>query len=226
MFVSVGIPGVMGSGVGEAAGIAPARGVIEYVEGEVFLDSAAAQVGDVIENGSTIRTGDDGVCEIVIGAKNIIRVLEGTQAVIDLDPQNPTVNLQSGAAAAVLNTLQVLGRRRTLNFTTSSTVAGVRGTALFIRVEEGGSTYVCTCYGTLRLNAGSATDALDVSSSHHAAYRFTRNDHGGMSVVRAGLLYHDDKAMEALADRIGVRIPWEDTQYTTPEDWGGSSSGY
>ncbi len=46
-----------------------------------------------------------------------------------------------------------------------------------------------------------------VVSDSHKALRFAAGP-GGIQVSAAGLLYHNDATMDALARKIHVRIPW------------------
>jgi hypothetical protein len=50
-------------------------------------------------------------------------------------------------------------------------------------------------------------DTREVTADHHKAYRYM-NTPDGTKVESAGLLYHDDEAMDAVAEQIGVDIPW------------------
>jgi hypothetical protein len=155
-----------------------------------------------------VRTGRRAYCEIVFGGRNIFRIQAESVAVVDLGAGRGSISLQQGALAAVFYKLQRLGAEEaTIRLDTPTTVAGVRGTVFFIKVESPESTYVCTCNGILRLTDLQETIRRLVRSDNHKAYRFLQAD-GETKVRSAPLLYHNSASMNTLARRIRVSIPW------------------
>lgn len=187
----------------------PLQGEVVYLEGEVTVDGKPCTVGQAVPNGATVATGPASLCEIVFGKENVMRLQEKTLVVFDLKPDSPGVRLASGSLAAVFNKVKALGS--TFRVATSGAVAGVRGTAFFIRVEDGNNTYVCACYGEVGVSSQGAVEE-GLSSSRHTARRFTAKD-GSTVSEKAGLLYHDDALMNAVAARIGAVIPWGSGSY-------------
>lgn len=178
---------------------------IEYLEGEVQIDSDAATVGQIVDAGARIQTGADGIAEIVFGSGNALRVEENTFLTLDLtDPANG-IDLRRGVVAAVFEGLETIGvgPERTLHVNTPTTIAGVRGTVFFIRVESEESTYVCTCHGELSFDDGDLT----VRAARHSARRFIRTS-DGIAVETAAEEYHDSDSLNAVADVVGVTIAW------------------
>jgi hypothetical protein len=48
----------------------------------------------------------------------------------------------------------------------------------------------------------------EVQATHHKAFHY--REEGDKIISEAGkLLYHDDASMEAIAEKIGVTIPWD-----------------
>jgi len=47
-----------------------------------------------------------------------------------------------------------------------------------------------------------------VTSSHHSARRFKKDSKGAITIETAGLAYHDDSGVEALAKKVGEVIDW------------------
>ena len=185
-----------------------ARGVVEYLEGEVTLNGVAAEIGQEIELKTTVRTGAASYCEIVFWGGNIFRLEENTTAVIEIDADHHVIDLQQGALAAVFAKLQLLGSMKNFfGIKTRTAVAGIRGAAFFIRVEDADSTYICTCNGHTELSDARNRLSRKVSAGAHKAFRFSRQN-GSSEVVSATLLYHDNATIDPLAERIGETISW------------------
>ena len=187
-----------------------AKGVIVFLEGEVLLEESDAFIGQEVPLGVTIETGPDSFCEVIFDKRNIFRIREKCKAVLNIDEEHRRIDLHTGSVAFVFNRLQTRASRRgTFTVNTPTAVAGVRGTAVFIKVESAGSTYVCTCNGSLTLNDALGGGARQVESKLHKAYRYSRKGES-ISTERAPLLYHDNASMDALSAKIGYRIRWGD----------------
>lgn len=180
---------------------------VEYVEGDVRIDGDPAEFGQRVSFGALIQTADDGYVDIVFEEGNILRIDPDSVVQLSLGRRIRRVQLRSGQLAAVAEGLRRDSHERRLILETPTTVAGVRGTLFFARVESADSTYVCTCYGELEME-GPGFDPFSVSSVHHAARRFTRATNGSVGVVEAPLLYHDDDDMSALAAKVGITVDW------------------
>jgi hypothetical protein len=180
------------------------KGTISYLEGDVFLNNKEAQIGDAVISSDTLQTGEASFCEVVFEDANIFRLDELTITRINWTQSD--ILLEQGGISAVFNKLDKLIREMK-DFTISSptTVAGVRGTVFYARVEDADNTYVCICNGELNMEYGE--DALGIEADHHKAYRFT-NVNGKVSWTDAPMLYHDDPKMDALASGIDYTIPW------------------
>ncbi len=198
---------VKAGGRGEQTPLNP-KGVIEYLEGEVLVNGAQAEIGQEITMGATVQTGEDSFCEIVFAGKNIFRIQEQSTASLEIDEIQGSITLKQGAMAAVFTKLQTLSASGgTFRVQTPTAVAGVRGTAFFIKVEDADSTYICTCNGVLGIEDAEQGNRRTVKSEHHRAYRFSRGT-GGIRMRRAPRLYHNNATMNVLAAKIRVRIPW------------------
>jgi hypothetical protein len=202
-------PATLRAGGGAEPAPANPRGVIEYSEGDVMVDGRPAEIGQEIAPGAAVQTGEDSTCIIVFGGKNIFRIQELSSAVIHIDENRGSIELTRGALAAVFDRLQTLGSSGgAFRIQTPTTVAGVRGTAFFIKVEDANNTYVCTCNGTLGLEDVDQGNARNVRARHHRSYRFTRGGEGIKS-SRVPMMYHTDSDITSLASRIRVRLPWK-----------------
>jgi hypothetical protein len=184
------------------------RGVIEYLEGDVLLNGSAAEIGQEIPLGASVQTGEDSLCIILFAGKNIFRIQEQSIAIIEIDESMGSIDLKQGGLAAVFSKLQTLSSSGgTFRIQTPTAVAGVRGTAFYVQVEDENNTYICTCNGRLGIQDVEQSNSRSVRSDYHAAYRFSRNGEG-IRLSSASLLYHSDATMNLLAAKIRIRIPW------------------
>lgn len=185
------------------------EGRLDYFEGEVSVNGEAAEIGMPVATGDLITTGPASVADVVFGGRNIFRLDEETSARLTLDTARQGVRLERGTFAAVFDELVTTGDSGDARFLleTNVTVAGVRGTTFFVRVESDESTFVCTCHGSLRMDPRAGASPFTVTNYRHEAYRFRLTE--GEVVVESELdLYHTTEELNRLADRIGVTIPW------------------
>lgn len=186
------------------------EGEIVYLEGNVTVDGNAADFGTVVQPGSVIETDGSSLCDVVFGDKNIIRIYENT--ITELDMYTGKAELKKGALGAVLFRLTSFVSPDGSKFQVSSpdVVAGVRGTVLYLKIEEDGQTYFCTCYGKIQLEAPTGKARRTVEAYHHKAYRYITGEDGKVRLERALKEHHDDISMESIADQIGEEIEWRD----------------
>lgn len=193
-----------------AIGQSSATGQIEYLEGNVELNGAFADIGAQVEVGDIIRTGSDGFAEVVFNRRNIFRIGANTRATLRLTDSRPGIDLDRGSVTAVFERLQRIGGNNpSFEIRTPTAVGGVRGTSFFVKVESPNSTYVCACNGTLQVPLQGST-SLNITGTHHRAYRFVKNERGEADVSTAALEHHGDEDLESLAEKIDHEIPWSD----------------
>lgn len=192
------------------AALAADKASIIYVDGEVTMNGSPATVGDDVQPGATIKTGSDGLCEVVFNRKNIIHITSSTILTFDREVLSRGATLRGGAIAMVLRNLGPFARNPgelRFRIQTSTAVAGVRGTCFFVKVEDDNDTYICCCNGSLHIAGPSGEFTKNIAGSHHREVRVTRSD-AGLSVSAAPLLYHTDADVEAIAAKIGETIDW------------------
>lgn len=128
-------------------------GKITLIRGDVLANGKKASKGSIVQDGTIIRTGDDALCEIVFNERNIIRIFDRSETVLNLSPRKRNIFVKAGAIANVFKKLgrgsQQKGYR--LAVTTPTAVAGIRGTSFYVRVESKESTYVCDCNGRIEV---------------------------------------------------------------------------
>lgn len=187
----------------------PTVGTIVYMEGNVSINGAPADFGDTVESSDSLSTGAASYCEIVFDRGNIFTLEENTVTVIDWD--RGEIKLEQGAMAALFTKLEkVIGNNKDFTIQTPTVAAGIRGTAFFIKVEDRENSYLCICNGALNVTGADLDKGIE--SDHHKAYRFTQE---GQSVnwSNAPLLYHDDPKMDGVAQKIGEKILWGNSEY-------------
>jgi hypothetical protein len=182
---------------------------VDYVNGEVSIDGRTVEPGAAVKAVFTVKTGAASACGIIFNEKNILHVDENTEAYVDLASDLKRVDLRRGTLASALRKLAALSSAEEERFRVSSptAVAGVRGTVFFVKVEDQGSTYLCTCNGVLHLRDRQDGNARRVESAHHEAYRFSKSG-DAYSSSGAPMEYHTDQMMELGAARIGETIDW------------------
>jgi ferric-dicitrate binding protein FerR (iron transport regulator) len=203
----VGAGRVWAGGTAETGPVNP-RGTIEYLEGVVLLNGVGAQIGQQVPVGATIATAESSYCEVVFAGRNIFRIEPLTVIRIEIEERRGAIDLREGAVAAVFQKLQrIRSSGGAFRLQTPTAVAGIRGTVFYVRVEDQDNTYICTCNGATRLADIGESFQRYVRADRHKALRFSK--HGErITASPAPLLYHDNPSMDALAARIGVRIPW------------------
>ncbi len=188
---------------------ADANGRMIRLEGKVTVDGAAAELNMAVAPGARIITGSGASCEITFNDRNIIRLFENSDMVLDLGRPEKQISLKSGALANVIKKLRGLLPSRTAWFSveTPTAVAGIRGTSFFVKVENDVSSYICCCNGAIEVKDGDDRTRRDIEAAHHKAVRLTKTD-DAVSITDAPMLYHEDDELEATAGRIGVQIDW------------------
>ena len=195
-----------------AAASAPVVGVVEYLDGDVLIDGVQADFGMKVGYGAVVETGVDSYCEIKFDGKNVFRLRESTIAEIKLSVEQPEIAVKKGTFAAVFNKLEKLTTGQPFKVRTQTTVAGVRGTAFFVKAIDENNTYICICNGELAIGLTDGTEMDDpdmktMKSGYHLAY-YHRRVNGETVIEKASLEHHTNEEMEMLADHIGDNIEW------------------
>ena len=179
---------------------------IVYIEGDVRIDGAAAEIGKLLPPKVLVETGSTGSCDIVLGAKNALRISPNAIAQLDFSGIVKEVTLKKGGFAAVLRGLVKSADYDSFRVVTAAASAGVRGTCFCVWAGEN-ETYICACNGAVRTLDAKGSNVLSLESAHHLAKYYTVSG-GATSVRPAGLEHHDDAAVESLAARIGETVDW------------------
>jgi outer membrane protein OmpA-like peptidoglycan-associated protein len=120
--------------------------VIVFLVGEVFIKGedtgwVQAEVGNILGEGTWIRTGPESYCEIVISSGTLFRMKDRSELLIALLPskegdRRSLLHLMEGDLFAKV---QKITYRSTDSVQTESVTLGVRGTQFLVRKERGGT---------------------------------------------------------------------------------------
>jgi len=192
---------------GEASEEGSSAGVLQYLEGIVQINDVHAVVGDMVYDGDVLTTLEGAFAEIQFGENRVLRAQENTRLTINTSEKS--FGLDQGAMGVVQSKPKRFSRQKAWLVKTPSTVAAVRGTVYYIKVEDENSVYFCLCNGKIHLEDVYGENDIIYGAAHHEAYRFIRNG-DSIERVKAPMLYHSDEDMESLARSVGVDIDWTD----------------
>lgn len=187
---------------------ASVQGTVKYAEGDLTINGVPAAVGAAVRNGDTVKTGADGICEITFAGRNIIQIRSNSLAVLNFESFARGIQLQSGSLAAVLKELAPTATANRFQVDTPATVAGVSGTAFYVKVLEASTTYFCLCNGAISLQDNRGGNPRRLEAAHHTAVAYVKSN-GTITVKSAPVLYHSDAEMQRLAGKVGYIIKWD-----------------
>jgi hypothetical protein len=181
--------------------------ILNYAGSVTINGKAVTSTGEAIKFGDLIQTGEASFCELVINEKNILRLNPGTKLTFNISEKENRLDLLQGWLAGI--TKNITAKDRTYLIKSPTSVAAVRGTSFCTKVENPNSTYFCVCNGKIELQSSKGEVADLVAAPHHSARRFKRANDGTISIDKnPGVLYHNDKGIEAMAQKINVTVDW------------------
>ena len=181
------------------------RGKITLALGKVTVNNKSVNSGAIIKFGDVIETGIDGVCELSIGDKSLLRISTNSRLVFNVSGEKNILELQKGWLAGI--TRKAFTKNGIYLIKTPTVAAAIRGTSYCIKIENPKSSYFCVCNGVINLQGAGAARGVDVTSSHHSAKRFKLDKTGKLEIDhKPGLLYHGDKTIEELAGKINEKV--------------------
>ncbi len=182
--------------------------ILTAFSGPVKLNSITVNnTGVSIKPGDSIETGEKSFCDIIINEKNLLRISENSKIVFHITSKDCFIKIEKGWLAGITRAKFTDEGRYKIN--TPTVAAAVRGTSFCVKVEDEKNTYFCVCNGTINLAEAGKVSGEDVTASHHAAKRFTKESDGSIKTdSNPGLLYHTDKGLEEMAAVINEKIDW------------------
>jgi outer membrane protein OmpA-like peptidoglycan-associated protein len=119
---------------------------IVFLLGEVSVkrgtsDWIKAEIGDVLEEGTSIRTGVDSYCEIVIGSGTLFRMKDRTELLISMLPssEHDSRSVMKLTRGDLFTKVQKIAYSSSDNIETKSATLGVRGTEFLVHEETRGT---------------------------------------------------------------------------------------
>jgi hypothetical protein len=181
--------------------------ILSYAGGVTINGKTIISAGEAIKYGDLIQTGEASFCELVINEKNILRLNPETRLAFNISEKENRLDLLQGWLAGITKNISAKDGAYLIKSPTS--VAAVRGTSFCTKVEDPNSTYFCVCNGKIELQNSKGEIADLIEAPHHSARRHKRANDGTISIDKnPGLLYHNDKGIEALAQKINVTVDW------------------
>jgi hypothetical protein len=183
-----------------AAGSGPKRKQGIYkLEGEATFNGKTLKVGDVPTLPLTVITGSNTVLVFVIGADAYLVRANSHLTLAASDAKSPnradSIKLLSGKLLSVFE-------KGTRSLTTTTAVAGIRGTGIYLESALERS-YLCLCYGKAKLGPIDAPQLHEnVSTSHHESPRWVYPDR----MEAAKMINHEDEELIMLESLTG-RVP-------------------
>lgn len=190
---------------GFASAQAQSRGNIVELQGDALLNGQRLRPQDTIQTGDQIATGPGTTLVFVVGNSSF-KVRQNSQLSVERGGSLNVVSVLRLLAGAVAS---VWGRGNTRQIITPTLTAGIRGTGVYVEVPANGNgrSYLCNCYGTIDLVAG--TERVTSVSEYHQAYWGEVQARDGRMLTPAKALNHTDEEIEVLARLVGQRTAWQ-----------------
>jgi hypothetical protein len=189
----------------------PAGRSVYEATGAVTVSGQRAAADTRIGAGARIETGKGAQLIFVVG-RDAFLLREASR--LELGGDGFLVDTLRLAAGALLS---VFGRGAKRLVTPTSTV-GIRGTGLYVESEPERS-YVCTCYGEVRLGAPDDPGLEErIVSQHHDAPRYVLKAGAARRIRPAPFINHTDVELALIEALVGRAPPFS----LFDEDYGGS----
>lgn len=204
-------------GAGTGALAQQPRSSIVELRGDVYRNGQRIGTDATLAAGDQISTGPGSMVVFTV-ADTALMVRQNTQLALEGDTPTAVkvLRLLSGAAASVW------GRGADRKIVLPTATAGIRGTGVYAEVmaDEDHRGYLCNCYGTVDITAG--TERRTSVASYHQAFWAERTPRNGTLLSPAGAVNHTDEELEFLASLIGQRTAWQIAGRKGSKDGGGA----
>lgn len=190
---------------GFPAARAQSRSNIVELQGDALINGQRLLPDHFIQTGDQIATGPGATLVFVVG-NTAFKVRQNTQMAVERGTSINAVSILRLFAGAVAS---VWGRGDMRQILTPTLTAGIRGTGVYTEVsaKDNGRSYLCNCYGTIDLVAGS--ERLTSRSQYHQAFWAEVQPRLGRMLTPAGAINHSDEEIEMLARLVGQRTAWQ-----------------
>jgi hypothetical protein len=200
LLTSTGLTGLARHALAAGSGPQRKQGIYR-LEGEATFNGISLKVGDVPSLPLTVVTGPKTTLVFVLGADaylvraNSHLILTGNDT--HAASRVSSIKLLAGKLLSVFEK----GERR---LTTTTAVAGIRGTGIYLESEAERS-YVCLCYGKAKLSPINAPQIQEnVITRHHESPRWVYPDR----MEWANVINHSDEELILLESLTGRMPPF------------------
>lgn len=175
------------------------------VRGEVLVNGAPVKEGADLRAGDLIVTGPRAEL-LFVTDRDAYLIRENSR--VELGGQAGQL-LVAGFRIVTGAVLAVFAPGQARQVRTPTATVGVRGTGLYVQIEDPQRTYVCTCYGTVDLEATADPDRYreTVTTRHHDEPRYISAG-GDAVMVKAPVINHTDDELRMLEQLVGRTPPF------------------
>ncbi|MCW8914986.1 MAG: hypothetical protein OQK24_03930 [Magnetovibrio sp.] len=181
----------------------------QKVVGDVRLNKAPVQVGQVVRPGDICSTGAGSECIIIIG-EHAFLLREHSEVEFEIEHfeqgHNTTITERIKILAGAV--MSVFGKTQASISTPLATI-GIRGTGIYIEVMKE-KNYVCLCYGQAEIQSTlNAAVTKKLNTFHHEEPQnlyANPNAHNGLFIEPEKMINHMDEELIMLEALVG-RIP-------------------
>jgi len=169
--------------------------IIYNFKSPILVNGKLASKNTLISFGDEILTGDK--AQIVLKLDGSVYSLGSrTRLKLPESTEKFSLNVFFGSVLAVFK------RKTPKTIYTNTAVLGVRGTGLFLHVDNQ-QTYLCTCYGDIDFSdLTQPKQAVHVHGEYHQVVALNHQIHGFSKPAMVGHISQDLFELEALADRM------------------------
>lgn len=168
--------------------------VIYSFKAPILVNGKLASQNTPISFGDEILTGDKAQIVLKLDG-SVYRLGSRTRLKLPETTENFSFNVFFGSVLAVFK------RNTPKTIYTNTAVLGVRGTGLFLHVDNQ-QTYLCTCYGDIDFSdANNPKHKLHVHGEYHQVTAFNQQTHSFSKPAMVGHITQDLFDLEALAQR-------------------------
>jgi hypothetical protein len=174
---------------------------IYRVRGEARVNGAPAKAGGDVKAGDAVTTGGDGEIVFVI-ARDAVLVRANSRVEV-----SGSVGAQVATGLRIVTgaVLSVFSPGQPKRIVTQTATIGVRGTAVYVEAQSD-KTYVCTCYGTVDLEAAQDPASREtVRTMHHDQPRYIMAKGAPQMIMGAPVVNHTDAELIFLESLVGRR---------------------
>lgn len=190
---------------GFAAARAQQRSNVVELRGDALLNGQRLRQEQTIQTGDEIVTGPDGHLAFVMGNSAFL-VRANSRMRVERGDTLTAVSVLRLITGAVVSVWTRGGQRQIVLPTLT---AGIRGTGVYVEVQDSGRSYLCNCYGTVEVASGSGTERVLSRAEYHQSFWGEVEPKNGRLLTPARAINHTDEEVEMVAALAHQRTAWE-----------------